>query len=474
MKILQYLPGLPPVMGGGLIKYALDLIWGLEMLGHEVIMLVPGNFTFFNRDRVRIAKGAWRGRVCYRIINPLPVSCGRGVQDVSKLMKIEMGGAYENFLRKVSPDIIHLHSFMGLHKSFLEAACKVGIPIIYTTHDYYGICPNAILLSGAEQCIVDDGSQCPYCVQRILSEKRLIMQQSNIYKFLKGIYIINYLEYSPNILPFKIFIREFVQSLKRKKKELYPKIQNMQKEKLYRKLKYYYKEMFGLVTRFHYNSSQSQELFMKYLGDVSGDVISISNKSILDRRKKKHFGKTLKIGFIGRGEHKGFGLLKTVLDSIYAKGMRDLECHIYFNPKEKLPPYMISHEPYKEEVMDQVYNKIDLLVLPSIWKETYGLVVLEALSYGVPVIVSRNVGAKELLSMYDGIGIVVESTVESLRKELVKIYQNRKLLIQMNLEICNCGLELNYEEHVRRIICMYRMSNSSDKSQIYKIKEREQ
>ncbi|MDU0350271.1 glycosyltransferase, partial [Enterococcus sp. 3MOLP] len=45
----------------------------------------------------------------------------------------------------------------------------------------------------------------------------------------------------------------------------------------------------------------------------------------------------------------------------------------------------------------EVFNNIDILIVPSKCKETFGLVVLEALSLGTPVLVSENVGAKDLL-----------------------------------------------------------------------------
>ena len=44
-----------------------------------------------------------------------------------------------------------------------------------------------------------------------------------------------------------------------------------------------------------------------------------------------------------------------------------------------------------------MYGEIDILIVPSKWKESFGLVVLEALSYNVEVYVSENVGAKDLL-----------------------------------------------------------------------------
>lgn len=453
MKILQYLPGLPPVMGGGMIKYALDLVHGEIQAGHEVIILVPGHFTHFHKDRTRIIRKKWNGKECYRVINSLPVSGGKGVQDIPELIKRGDKEVYAGFLGKIKPDVIHIHSFMGLHMAFLEAAAQIGIPVVYTTHDYYGICPKVTLLKGTEQCAVADGSQCLECIDTAVTTKKLKRQQSVIYETLKNNRFINFLEYSQKLVPIKIYIRSLRQKYKKKKPIPKNSTQNIENE--YRAVQGYYRKMFDYVTRFHYNSSQSEEVFVQYLGDIAGDVIPISNRNISDRRKKRDFGKILRIGFIGRGAYKGFNLLKDVLDGLYTDGMQGFECHVYFNPKEKMPPYIISHAPYKEDAMEPIYDNMDILVLPSIWKETYGLVVLEALSYGVPVIVSQNVGAKELLADREGMGIIVEPTKEALRKALERIYHNRELLKQMNLEICNCKIGLNFEEHVCKIVDMY-------------------
>ena len=54
-----------------------------------------------------------------------------------------------------------------------------------------------------------------------------------------------------------------------------------------------------------------------------------------------------------------------------------------------------------------------MLVAPSVWHETFGFTVLEALSYGIPVVISGTVGAKDILA--PGAGIVVENmTAEKL------------------------------------------------------------
>lgn len=237
-------------------------------------------------------------------------------------------------------------------------------------------------------------------------------------------------------------------------------IQNIQEKYNYSNIQNYYKKMFTHITAFHYNSNQSKQIFTQYLNDITGKVIPISNRTVSDRRKIREFGETLRIGFIGRETYKGFGLLKDALNDLYANGLQDFECHIYFNPKTKLPPYITSHAPYNEKTVDQIFSSMDILVLPSLWKETYGLVVLEALSRGIPVIVSQNVGAKELLVNHKGIGIIIEATKKALTEALENIYQNRDLLRQMNFKICNCNLELDYEKHVQKIVSMYQSISS--------------
>ena len=71
-----------------------------------------------------------------------------------------------------------------------------------------------------------------------------------------------------------------------------------------------------------------------------------------------------------------------------------------------MAPYMEVHPRYAYGELTTIFEQTDVLVAPSIWFETFGFTVLEALSYGVPVIISGTVGAKDIL--VDGAGIVVD------------------------------------------------------------------
>lgn len=456
IRVLHYLPGLPPVRGGGMIKYALDIIEGEQKSGCDTFILIPGRFsnTYHGTGVVRTK---WKKRICYSIVNALPVSEGRRVNDIESLYQEGNQDAYIDFLKKINPDIIHLHSIMGLHLSFLKAAREMHLPVVYTTHDYYGICPSAILLNDMKQCTITDGSKCSNCVTGNLTEKKIRFEHSLTYRALKSNGFVNWLEYSQKLVSIKIAIRAFMNKTKMQEAKLSESIvdaNNSEKQK-YCRLQTYYREMFQYVTGFHYNSTQSKEVFEKHLENISGEVIPISNKNITDNRMRRKYGKTLRIGFIGRGTHKGFDILKDVINNLYLQGMEDIECHVYFNPKERLPPYFISHRPFHENEAYKVYNNIDILVLPSLWKETFGMVVLEALSYGVPVIVSEKVGARELLQENSNMGIVVKPKREELQSVLKDVYCNREILEKMNRAICEWKTTFDYDKHVNMIVHFY-------------------
>ena len=72
-----------------------------------------------------------------------------------------------------------------------------------------------------------------------------------------------------------------------------------------------------------------------------------------------------------------------------------------------MSPYIKVHDRYSYTELERIFDETDVLVAPSIWYETFGFTVLEALSYGVPVIISGNVGAKDIL--VQGAGVVIEN-----------------------------------------------------------------
>jgi len=75
--------------------------------------------------------------------------------------------------------------------------------------------------------------------------------------------------------------------------------------------------------------------------------------------------------------------------------------------------------------MAQLYNAVDVMVLPSFY-EPFGLVVVEALQCGTPVIISRQVGASALVDEQCGIvleNITPQAIAEAIEESRTKSFQ---------------------------------------------------
>lgn len=68
------------------------------------------------------------------------------------------------------------------------------------------------------------------------------------------------------------------------------------------------------------------------------------------------------------------------------------------------------------------YNHADVVVVPSLYEELFGRVVIEALACGVPVIVSNRGTLPSLINV--NVGLVVEPTVETLQQAILHIYNH--------------------------------------------------
>lgn len=463
VKILHYLHGLPPARDGGLIKYALDLAQGEVELGNDVQLLVPGGFNRWFKGQTVIKSKTWRQFPCHFIINPLPVTEGKRIGCIEPLLKHNDIAIFVEFLKRVSPAVIHLHSLMGIECTFLEAAQKLEMPIVFTTHDYYGLCPKVNLFGDGQNCGKNDWYKCASCMGDAISESKIIWHHSSLYRALKTNKIFHWLEYSPKVLPYKIYVKKtlsktnnIAMSIGEKDQDEAGRLESLSNG--FQPLHEYYMQMYKNITCFHFNSRQSRGVFESYLGKVRGEVIPITNRRIKDNRRRYEYSGKLKVGYLGTGQQfKGYQYMKEALDEMYESGETEFECHVYFNSQDFSCPYLYCHEPYEEEKIGVVFQNMDILVVPSLCRETFGMVVLEALSYGVPVIVSSFVGAKELLVENRGIGIVFDPDQNSneLRIKLEEIYKNRDLLSQMNKKICEWDYEWDYGKHVVKMMNLY-------------------
>lgn len=95
------------------------------------------------------------------------------------------------------------------------------------------------------------------------------------------------------------------------------------------------------------------------------------------------------------------------------------------------------------------YKNTSLVIVPSQWHETFSFVTLEALSYGIPVMVSNKVGAKSIVANYDSSFIF--NTRKDLKGILEKIMQNRAALVSYHNRILSLPWNYSMEVHSNEI-----------------------
>ena len=447
MKIIHYALGFYPYRTGGLTQYVMDIIQEQKKQGHDVGLLWPGRMQHF-RKKIRILKKRRKDQIIsYELVNPLPVPLLEGVKDISAYIQTCDKEVFRGFLKEERPDVLHIHTFMGLYEELLDVAKELGIQIIYTTHDYYALCPKVNLLCGEQICqtgMTDEA--CSSCDMSPLSMKRIHLMQSPCYRFLK------------DSLPVKMLRKGYllkkhhISTEEQTIKEATAQSRTIEKYP-YHALREKYARMLCKTDIIHCNSSVAETTYKKWVPEIHTRVLTITNHNIVDKRRKRVYNskEKLQISFLGSASvYKGFFMLTDALDELYRKYPERFALNIYF-PVEKEMPYMQVHERFREGELDAVLEQADVVVVPSLWLETFGFVTLEAISRGVPVIITENVGAKDIVTN-SGMGVVIKPEKETLQYVLTKLIEDRKILQKMNEVICQSVFSFDMTTHVNEVV----------------------
>ena len=94
--------------------------------------------------------------------------------------------AIKNFFDRVRPDVVHIHTLMGLPVEFLEVAKEMRIRTVFTSHDYFGLCPKVNFVDNeGHLCEGMDDKRCLVCNNTAWSRRLLWLRNSGIMVILK-------------------------------------------------------------------------------------------------------------------------------------------------------------------------------------------------------------------------------------------------------------------------------------------------
>jgi len=445
MNILHYTLGLPPYRSGGLTKYATDLMLMQKKKGLSVFLLYPkSSFLFDSKICFKKHKEHYGIKV-FSLNNTFPIPLLCGVKEPKKFMNtnVDITGI-RRFLKKIKPDVLHIHSLMGLPIEVIQVARQCHIKVIFTAHDYYGLCLKTNFINNANKfCLFPSGRNCAICNKYSNSILNLYFRNNE--------FILPLVREILNFVPKRNVRHTLCEDLlnDEKKAQLF--------DQSYQGLLDYYKIFYQLFDKIHFNSSVTCDEYSKYIDTSKSVIIPITHRGILDNRQLKSIGmRCVSIGFIGPlAPFKGFALLKESLLKLHENGLRNWTLDVWGTIKgtDTDCSQIIYRGKYSTNNLAKVYNKLDLLVVPSIWKETFSLVALEALSFGVPVIVSNTVGAREIVKEYNPNFIF--NTKEDLKNLLLECLTNPQILEDYNQKIIDQNFSFSMEEHTKKILEFY-------------------
>ncbi|MBL7196706.1 MAG: glycosyltransferase family 4 protein [Candidatus Omnitrophica bacterium] len=327
-------------------------------------------------------------------------------------------------LNKIKPDIVHIQHLIFLSTTIITEIKKRKIPIIFTLHDYWLICPRWHFLNKAMNiCNHNDISKCVDCLGDQLSikkfPKRIYLALRNtmpnfLMRFLRNIYL--------NLTKANLNSQEMVLKIKSRNRHI--------------------KELCSIVDLFVAPSDFARKMFIRF--GIPQDKIRFIphgiNTELVKNFKRKESDR-IRFGFIGtilpaKGPDILINAFNRINDTrvelkIYGKlfPYREFEYYPRYIKRLAKNGNIRFMGGFDHKQICDIFSEIDVLVLPSIWNENLPLTILEAFSTKTPVIASRIGGIPELIKDGEHGWLFEPRNSESLYKQM-KIFLDNPSLIE--------------------------------------------
>ena len=138
MRVLQVIHGYPPQYCAGSEIYTQSVSQALVRAGHEVAVFAREEDPFLPDYDVRVDQDPEEPGIAVHLVN-MPRSRDR-------YRDPEVDGRFEELLGSFEPDVVHVGHLSHLSTSIVEAAHRRGVPVIFTLHDFWLMCPRGQFL----------------------------------------------------------------------------------------------------------------------------------------------------------------------------------------------------------------------------------------------------------------------------------------------------------------------------------------
>ena len=186
------------------------------------------------------------------------------------------------------------------------------------------------------------------------------------------------------------------------------------------------------ISKFILNKHLEYGYFLSAKKEVIYNGVELSQNVV----KKEKSNKDIILGFVGSlSPSKG---IEWLLQNFIKMDMPNIKLYIYGKGITKTYENQLKQKYKSDKIVFQgfkkpqeIYNNIDILIVPSLWNEPFGRIVPEANSYGIPVLVSNRGGLPELIEEGKN-GYIFEldkegSFEEKLKLMIFSFYKKEKL-----------------------------------------------
>ena len=379
----------------GVGRYVRDLSAAQAEAGDDVAVLYAGAPAAFGPPRILRAKGNGGAVPHYRLLKALPEPLRYGVSKPHRYQRKYDEKMFRDFLQSLDPDVLHVHSLQGFPAELFRAASGLKIPMLFTTHDFYPICLRCNLVTktgelcrgqaDAEKCAACNAGARDYALLQALIQTDLYGSFRNSRMAEKG----------------RKLLVGWISAGRGDRKEQKGGVPQEAGPSAavseYASLLRYYSEILTLIDRIHFNSSVTEKLYRERFPVRSGITIPIT-RNLPEGGCHTEDSNLLRIAFMGGIlPHKGLEVFREAAAMMPADR---IEAVIYGPGTEKGRcdrGIREGGEFRTEAEAEAVWSRTDVLAVPSTCPESFGFLVPEALSRGIPVICSDLVGAADCL-----------------------------------------------------------------------------
>jgi len=436
LKVLKVIHGYPPLYSAGSEVYSQTLCNEVVNQGHEVVVFTRQENAYAQEYSVEWSSDPLCSKIKIAMINMAHSKDGYQHLAVDK--------AFQKVASEFNPDIVHIGHLNHLSTSIITEAHQLGIPIIFTLHDFWLMCPRGQFL----QAINSKGEDLyPVCDSQE-NEKCAL----NCYW--------RYFSFQDNQEDITYWTGWIQRRMDHVRNDLLPHID-----------------------LFHAPSRYLMDRFLDELPIFPSKMVYLDYGFHQDRLNGRERKKNMPFTFGYIGTHKQAKGILHLLQAFHKLNHPQAELKIWGSPFQ---PFTNSLKAYvskmplslrkkihwmggysNTKIVSDVFNHIDAIVVPSIWGENSPLVIHEALEAQVAVITADYGGMREYIH-HDINGLLFEHRSPlKLAEQMDRLTKDFDLLsrIQSKGYIQSVDGHIpSIEEHTEQIVSLYQQTLENRKA----------